>query len=148
TCRPRRSRAAGQFEFWPDRPRIERLRSGPGAFSPRANPSNRVTSPRQVRWARNLQCHLASMTARVAAPVVALSVVTEKGARTMAILKNLLGNSARDRELSDEIARPARESRGGCEIFDKLLSGSAEAALTLTNLNEPITRASSEIEIV
>jgi len=64
----------------------------------------------------------------------------------MAILKNLLGNSARDRELSDEIRAAVQEIRGECERFDKLLSGSAEAALTLTNLNEPIVRASSEIE--
>ena len=61
------------------------------------------------------------------------------------MLKNLLGNSTRDRELSAEVRAVLQEMREERERFEKLLATSGDAAETLTRLHEPIAQVGNDV---
>lgn len=62
----------------------------------------------------------------------------------MALLRNLLGNNPRDRELSDEMRAVLEEMRAERDRFEKLIEDSRGAAELLASLGEPIARVTGE----
>ncbi|MFI5372020.1 MAG: hypothetical protein ACHQ52_10720 [Candidatus Eisenbacteria bacterium] len=64
------------------------------------------------------------------------------------MLKNLLGNGAKDRELAEEMRTVLAEMREERERFERLLEISGTAAERLRSLGEPLTQAQSDVESV
>jgi len=64
------------------------------------------------------------------------------------MLKNLLGNSSRDKELAEEVRAVLQEMREERERFELLLTGSQDAAESLTRLSEPVARVAGDVEAI
>ena len=64
----------------------------------------------------------------------------------MALLKNLLGNNPRERELSEEMRTVLQEMRAERERFEKLIDDSRGAADHLASLGEPIARVGGDVD--
>ena len=64
------------------------------------------------------------------------------------LLKNLLGDSSKDRELAEDLRALLQEMRQERERFEALLRDSGTAADRLDQLGEPIARAGSDVDAV
>ncbi len=64
------------------------------------------------------------------------------------LLRNLLGNNTRDRELTDEVRAVLDEMRLERERFEALLTSSDAAAGRLQQLADPIAKASADVHTV
>ncbi|MGH7724349.1 MAG: hypothetical protein ACREOU_02850 [Candidatus Eiseniibacteriota bacterium] len=64
------------------------------------------------------------------------------------LFKNLLGNSARDRELTEEMRSVLSTIQNECSRFERLVEGSHAAAERLEELGEPIAKAERDADAV
>ena len=64
------------------------------------------------------------------------------------MLRNLLGNSSKDRELAEEMRAALKEMRQERERFAALLESSSSAADRLHELGDPIAKASGDVDDV
>jgi chromosome segregation ATPase len=64
------------------------------------------------------------------------------------LLKNLLGNDSKDRDLAEEMRAVLQEMRQERERFQALVESSAGAAERLTELSEPLARAGNDVNAV
>ena len=62
------------------------------------------------------------------------------------ILKNLLGNSARDHELGEEVRAALQEMREERAKFEQLLARSGDAVDRLAGLDEPLARVQGDAD--
>jgi DNA repair exonuclease SbcCD ATPase subunit len=61
------------------------------------------------------------------------------------LLRNLLGDPAKDRELAEDIRAVLQEMRRERERFEALIEGSSAAAERLSQLGEPLEKAGSDV---
>ena len=64
------------------------------------------------------------------------------------LLKSLLGNGSKDRELAEEMRAVLQEMRQERERFQALVDSSSGAAERLAELNDPIVKAGSDVNAV
>src|SRR5688572_27387956 len=65
---------------------------------------------------------------------------------TMALLKKMLGNSSKDRELADDVRAALAEMREERERFERLLESSQGASERLATIDEPVTRLAGGLD--
>jgi chromosome segregation protein len=64
----------------------------------------------------------------------------------MALLKKMLGNSSKDRELADDVRAALAEMREERERFERLLESSQGASERLAAIDEPVTRLAGGLD--